>query len=215
MITGNLRLFTANTFTVIDFVREECTFLISKGFLSSHKSTFSIMKRDCKFKYIRRRFIFQVSGTMPRTCYRNASVHHSEYIDVRLSERELNHLLMQGNMESLQEADLDPLSFRPNPEALVSKINDANGAQDGSAGVYRPPMLNPVAMEEDPDKDPNRRKRRAAEDKVRKSSRSQLISDLAREFADAPDEVRSYIFCTSSCTGSNFLYWIFSILKDI
>ena len=154
----------------------------------------------------RRRSLFQGSDTIPRTCSRNAHVHYSEHIDERLSEEELDHVLMQGNMESLQEADLDPLSFRPNPEALVSKINDGNGAQDGSAGVYRPPMLNPVAMEEDPDKDPNRRKRRAAEDKVRKSSRSQLISDLAREFADAPDEVGPRNLCTSKCTGSHFLF---------
>lgn len=84
---------------------------------------------------------------------------------------------------------MDPLQFRPNPQALVPRVPANEARESNAGGVYRPPMLNPVAMEEDPDKDPNRRKRRAAEEKVRRSARSQMISDLAREVADAPDEV--------------------------
>ena len=103
--------------------------------------------------------------------------------------KKTNFWCMQANMDSLEEAELDPLQFRPNPEALVPKTtgNEAAGAEAG--GLYKPPMLNPVAMEADPDKDPDRRKRRAAEEKTRRSARSQMVTDLAREFADAPDEV--------------------------
>lgn len=49
------------------------------------------------------------------------------------------------------EAGADPLQFRPKPEAL--QLGDAEaGAEAGVDGIYRPPRLNPVAMDDDPDK---------------------------------------------------------------
>eukprot|EP00884_Botryococcus_braunii_P018128 jgi/Botrbrau1/499/Bobra.110_2s0129.1 len=44
----------------------------------------------------------------------------------------------------------DPLQFRPKPEAL--QVGEG-GAADGAAGdgIYRPPRLNPVSMDDDPD----------------------------------------------------------------
>ena len=48
---------------------------------------------------------------------------------------------------------MDPLQYRPNPQALVSKLDTSGGqAGQGADGLYKPPRLNPVAMEEDPDK---------------------------------------------------------------
>ena len=85
---------------------------------------------------------------------------------------------------------MDPLQFRANPQALVPKVTAGEAEEGNAGGAYRPPMLNPVAMEDDPDKDTNKRKRRAAEERARRSARSQMISDLAREVVDAPDEVR-------------------------
>lgn len=50
-----------------------------------------------------------------------------------------------------REAGEDPLQFRPKPEAL--QLGDAEGdAEAGGDGIYRPPRLNPVAMDDDPDK---------------------------------------------------------------
>ena len=92
------------------------------------------------------------------------------------------------------EADIDPLQFRPNPSALVSRVNVASGAGEGGNVVYRPPRLNPIAMEEDPDKDTHKRKRRAAENQARKSGRNELLRDLAREVDDAPEEVSNQQF---------------------
>lgn len=91
-----------------------------------------------------------------------------------------------------EEEEMDPLQFRPNPEALVSKL-DAEGRQGGAGEgglLYKPPRLNPVAMEDDPDKDYGKRERRAAVNTARKSGRNQLVRDLAREVAEAPDELR-------------------------
>jgi hypothetical protein len=89
------------------------------------------------------------------------------------------------------EEEIDPLQYRPNPEALVSRLDGGQQAsQDGGGLLYRAPKLNPVAMEEDPDKDQHKRERRAATNLARKSGRNQLVRDLAREVAEAPDEVR-------------------------
>jgi len=91
-----------------------------------------------------------------------------------------------------EDVEIDPLQYRPNPEALVSRLDTRQGAsereRDGSL-LYKAPKLNPVSMEEDPDKDYHKRERRAATNMARKSGRNQLVRDLAREVADAPDEV--------------------------
>jgi hypothetical protein len=89
-----------------------------------------------------------------------------------------------------EDEEIDPLQYRPNPEALVSKLDSRQQASEGDGSlVYKPPKLNPVSMEEDPDKDYHKRERRAATNLARKSGRNQLVRDLAREVADAPDEV--------------------------
>jgi U3 small nucleolar RNA-associated protein 3 len=40
----------------------------------------------------------------------------------------------------------DPLAFRPNPDALVSKV-DEDAEEGGAGGAYRPPKMLPTAME--------------------------------------------------------------------
>ena len=95
----------------------------------------------------------------------------------------------QAAATATEEADIDPLQFRPNPSALVSRIEAPKAGADAGPGVYKPPRLNPMAMEDDPDRDHNKRKRRQAENQARKSSRNELLRDLAREVDDAPEEV--------------------------
>jgi U3 small nucleolar RNA-associated protein 3 len=77
----------------------------------------------------------------------------------------------------------DPLSFRPNPRNLMTKVPlgglAGNGFIDGGegaggvggepapVGIYRPPKLNPVAMEED--REASRQERRAMMDARRRA----------------------------------------------
>ena len=97
---------------------------------------------------------------------------------------------IQANGAAEAEADIDPLQYRPNPDALVSKVAAAKDSdQTAQDGLYRPPRLNPVAMEDDPDKEYHRREKRAAADKARRLAQSDLVKDLTRELADAPEEV--------------------------
>ncbi len=97
---------------------------------------------------------------------------------------------MQAAAHATEEAEIDPLQFRPNPSALVSRLEAPKDGEAGATAVYRPPRLNPVAMEEDPDRDYNKKRRRAAENQARKSGRSELLRDLAREVEEAPEEVQ-------------------------
>ena len=84
--------------------------------------------------------------------------------------------------------DADQLQYHPKPGALIPKVGLENGSQGrGNEAVYRPPKLNPVSMMEDPDKVSNRD--RSATRKARKSLRSDIIRELAREVHDMPEEV--------------------------
>lgn len=96
---------------------------------------------------------------------------------------------MQAAANATDEADIDPLQFRPNPSALVSRLEAPREGGENATAVYRPPKLNPVAMEEDPDRDYNKKRRRAVENQARKSGRNELLRDLAREVEEAPEEV--------------------------
>ena len=108
----------------------------------------------------------------------------------------LRILDVQANGKDQELAD-DPLRFRPNPDALVPKLGteDGSGAREAGGGVYRPPRLNPVAMEEDPDKDYGKKERRCSENQARRSGRSQMVRELAQEVAGAPEEVKSWVKC--------------------
>eukprot|EP00775_Hariotina_reticulata_P005267 gene5267-5502_t len=89
----------------------------------------------------------------------------------------------------------DALRFRPNPAALIAKaplIGDEEalgvaGAAGGAAGVYKPPKLNPVAMEED--RAISNKELRRIREAQRKAQRSSVLREMAQELAGAPDEV--------------------------
>ncbi|GBF94628.1 hypothetical protein Rsub_07364 [Raphidocelis subcapitata] len=94
----------------------------------------------------------------------------------------------------------DALRYRPNPSALVTKAPlggaggggfELDGDGGGAPGVYRPPRLNPVAMEED--REASRQERRQQVEARRRAKRSSLVKELAQELAGAPEEVEALL----------------------
>lgn len=81
----------------------------------------------------------------------------------------------------------DPLHFGPKPDQLIPKLAQDTEAAEG--GVYRPPKLNPVSMDNDPDKDYGKKERRRAQHAARKAGRSEFVQALASELEGAPEEV--------------------------
>ena len=78
-----------------------------------------------------------------------------------------------GEEEDADGAGEDPLQFRPNPDALVSKVDeDAEEGADG--GVYRPPKMMPTAME-GPRRRQSSKQKRAEKEARRRAQRSSLI----------------------------------------
>lgn len=88
----------------------------------------------------------------------------------------------------------DPLSFRPNPDALVGKDAEADDDEDGgdaegvSKGVYRAPRL--AAVPYDPEnEDRVTREEEKRKRKLEKLRRSDIHQTLLEEFSERPDEV--------------------------
>lgn len=84
-------------------------------------------------------------------------------------------------------AAADPLRFGPKPDQLIPKLPQDSEAPEG--GVYRPPRLNPVSMDDDPDKDYGKKERRRQQHAARKAGRSEFVQALASELEGAPEEV--------------------------
>ena len=79
------------------------------------------------------------------------------------------------------------MRFGPKPGNLIPKIPLDTEAAEGQ--VYRPPRLNPVSMENDPDKDYGKKERRKQQHAARKAGRSEFVQALAAELEGAPEEV--------------------------
>eukprot|EP01018_Ginkgo_biloba_P040155 Gb_36096 [translate_table: standard] len=84
----------------------------------------------------------------------------------------------------------DALKYRPNPDMLVSKLDQA--AQDGE-GVYRPPMFAPTAMDEEKSSKNKRLELRKQKETLRKASRSAFVKELANDLEGKPEEVREIV----------------------
>jgi len=82
----------------------------------------------------------------------------------------------------------DPLQFRPNPDALVSKV-DEDAEEGAEGGVYRPPKMMPTAMEEFEEGGKSSKQKRAEKEARRRAQRSSLIKELAQELGEAPEEL--------------------------
>ncbi|KAJ8326584.1 hypothetical protein BDEG_24861 [Batrachochytrium dendrobatidis JEL423] len=83
----------------------------------------------------------------------------------------------------------NPLSFKPNPSALLgaSDKTDAQSKQskDELGGVYRPPRVAPMRY----DDSSHAQHGRLSQQFKDKASRSRLLGDLQTEFDDRPEEV--------------------------
>ncbi|CAG8469734.1 4567_t:CDS:2 [Rhizophagus irregularis] len=96
--------------------------------------------------------------------------------DVKLSSTSGNSLALSN-----------PLSFKPNPQDLVSKTEDSNDAADvNNNGIYKAPKLAPVHFEEDTGAKFKREKEELR--LLSRASKSRLIKDLIDEYDDRPEE---------------------------
>lgn len=93
------------------------------------------------------------------------------------------------------DTSADPIRFGPKPDNLIPKLPQDTEAAEGQ--VYRPPKLNPVSMENDPDKDYGKKERRKQQHAARKAGRSEFVQALAAELEGAPEEASSYCSCMS------------------
>ncbi|WFD34618.1 hypothetical protein MCUN1_001459 [Malassezia cuniculi] len=79
-----------------------------------------------------------------------------------------------------EDEELDPLAFRPNPQALAEAVAPAEEEDDGT---YRPPKVAPVVY------DPDARPSRSARNKERMPSRNAaLLADLSQSMSSNPYE---------------------------
>lgn len=92
--------------------------------------------------------------------------------------------------ESLGMDKEDALKYRPNPDMLVSKLDQS--AQDGE-GVYRPPMFAPTAMDEEMNARNKKLEIRKQKETLRKASRSAFVKELANDLEGRPEEVREIV----------------------
>ena len=92
----------------------------------------------------------------------------------------------------------DPRAFAPNPDALMPAHGAAVHSGDGEGpsgtgaaanGVYRPPRINPTAMDDDPDRPADAKKERRAAHLRHKAMRSEMVRELMAEVEEAPEEL--------------------------
>eukprot|EP00271_Cylindrocystis_brebissonii_P002772 TRINITY_DN13573_c0_g1_i1.p1 TRINITY_DN13573_c0_g1~~TRINITY_DN13573_c0_g1_i1.p1 ORF type:complete len:875 (-),score=338.73 TRINITY_DN13573_c0_g1_i1:369-2879(-) len=80
------------------------------------------------------------------------------------------------------------LAHRPHPDMLVSKL-DEQPMENGTAGVYRPPMMVPAAMEDESKSRDSRSKQRAEREARKRAVRSSFVREMAAELEGRPEEV--------------------------
>eukprot|EP00850_Spirogloea_muscicola_P009950 SM000057S18380 [mRNA] locus=s57:229161:234186:- [translate_table: standard] len=118
-------------------------------------------------------------------------------IDKRL-QYQVERLLQAAKVEDGQgatrpTAEDDELQFRPHPDLLVSKIDQAATEENG--GVYKPPMLASAMMgdEDGPGRARDRRAQTRMERDRRRAARSSYVQELAEELEGRPEEVRPLV----------------------
>ncbi|KAM3860779.1 neuroguidin [Diretmus argenteus] len=97
-------------------------------------------------------------------------------------------------------AENDPLQLRPNPENLISKLNESEESEDeagdksekksapSSGKKYVPPRIAP--MHYDGDITEADKKKEQADRQRRAALRSSLIQELRQQYSDTPEEIR-------------------------
>ncbi|XP_041477015.1 neuroguidin-like [Lytechinus variegatus] len=91
----------------------------------------------------------------------------------------------------------DPLRFKPNPDGLISKLQDEEGEEDSDEDEeekiekpkkYVPPKV--AAMYYDGDETQKERRERQLEKAKKRALSSEMIRELRAEYYDGPEEVR-------------------------
>ncbi|GLD55091.1 neuroguidin [Lates japonicus] len=98
-------------------------------------------------------------------------------------------------------AENDPLQLRPNPENLISKLNESEKSEDeaeikaaseraaqSNGKKYVPPKIAPVHY--DGDMAEADRKKAQVERQRRAALRSSVIQELRQQYSDSPEEIR-------------------------
>lgn len=91
-------------------------------------------------------------------------------------------------------AEIDPLRFKPNPENMVSKLDEGDSQSSEEEGapkkakVYVPPKVAAVPYDDEDDK--KTRKERDEERARKRVLTSSVLHDLRDEYSDAPQEIR-------------------------
>ncbi|XP_043714677.1 neuroguidin [Telopea speciosissima] len=93
---------------------------------------------------------------------------------------------VEKDTDTAQNAD-DPLKYRPNPDLLISKINQSS--QDGD-DVYRPPKFAPTTMLEDNTLKQEKLARRKMKETLRQAEQSDFVRKMMDDFEGRPEEVR-------------------------
>lgn len=84
----------------------------------------------------------------------------------------------------------DLLTYRPNPDMLVSK---ADMDTDDNDGVYRPPKIAPTTMEQGKKTKQERDAERKAKDTLRRVRQSDYVKSLVDDMEGRPEEVREMV----------------------
>ncbi|RWR90980.1 neuroguidin-B isoform X1 [Cinnamomum micranthum f. kanehirae] len=95
-----------------------------------------------------------------------------------------------GRKNSASQETEDLLKYRPNPDMLASKLDQAK--QDGE-GVYRPPKFAPTAMDEDKISKREKQALRKEKEALRQAKQSAYVKELIDDFEGRPEEVREII----------------------
>ncbi|XP_002975382.2 neuroguidin [Selaginella moellendorffii] len=110
-------------------------------------------------------------------------------IDKKL-QYQIDKLLKQATAPASDQylaAEKDDLKYRPNPDLLVSKIEED---MEGNGGVYKPPKIAPTAMDEKESAKDKRTRQRAEREEQRRASRSSYIKSMVDDLEGRPEEIQ-------------------------
>ncbi|KAL2893073.1 Neuroguidin [Bienertia sinuspersici] len=94
------------------------------------------------------------------------------------------------NIADATQKSEDLLKYRPNPDMLVSKTDMDN---DDNDGIYRPPKIAPVTMEEGKKSKQERDALRKEKDTLRRVRQSEYVKSLVDDLEGRPEEVKDMI----------------------
>ncbi|XP_033117203.1 neuroguidin-like [Anneissia japonica] len=93
-------------------------------------------------------------------------------------------------------AQNDPTRFKPNPDNLISKLEDEEEDSDSEVDVGKPKKYVPprvAAMHYVDDESAAERRQRLLERAKKKALSSSIIQDLRAEYSDGPEEIRENV----------------------